>query len=275
MYCDTNVAPNTLVWKQTVTYMLPSKNTNSYNNEVFLDAMADATSENLSKKWVFLVIGKWFFSAFIQHSIRISNKKKNICNFCLISSNSELKRRLRAEQKTKEKAEKEQAALQNGTAPSTKILNGAAINEAEITPNEFFKLRSAAVEKLKKIPGAHPYPHKFNVTTSLESFIEQYNHVADGETLDVTVSVAGRIHSIRGSGAKLIFYDLRGEGVKIQVMANARAYVNEGEFVSDNEKIRRGDIIGVEGSPGKTKKGELSIIPKKVSKAFTGFIEWD
>lgn len=177
---------------------------------------------------------------------------------------SELKRRLKAEQKAKEKAEKEKekAAAPNGAVK--KVSGDAAIDEAEISPNEFFKLRSGAVEELKKNPETHPYPHKFNVTISLEHFIEKYNHINDGETLDETVSVAGRIHSIRGSGAKLIFYDLRGEGVKIQVMANARAYVNEDEFTVDNGKIRRGDIIGVEGSPGKTKKGELSVIPKKV-----------
>jgi lysyl-tRNA synthetase class 2 len=34
--------------------------------------------------------------------------------------------------------------------------------------------------------------------------------------------VAGRVHSKREAGGKLIFYDLRGEGVKIQVMADAR-----------------------------------------------------
>ena len=32
----------------------------------------------------------------------------------------------------------------------------------------------------------------------------------------------GRIHAKRESGAKLIFYDLRGESVKIQVMADSR-----------------------------------------------------
>ena len=32
----------------------------------------------------------------------------------------------------------------------------------------------------------------------------------------------GRIHAKRASGQKLIFYDLRGEGVKLQVMADAR-----------------------------------------------------
>ena len=33
--------------------------------------------------------------------------------------------------------------------------------------------RSTAVEELKQ-NGAHPYPHKFHVTTSLTHFLEQY-----------------------------------------------------------------------------------------------------
>lgn len=32
-----------------------------------------------------------------------------------------------------------------------------------------------------------------------------------------------------------------------------------------NNKLRRGDIIGVRGNPGKTKKGELSIIPVEMT----------
>lgn len=185
--------------------------------------------------------------------------------FIGLFSFSELKRRLKAEQKVKEKAEKDKeraekvAQLPNGEAKAV-----SAIDEAEISPNEFFKLRSAAVDELKKRPETHPYPHKFNVTISLENFIEQYSKITDGETLSETVSVAGRVHSIRLSGAKLIFYDVRGEGVKIQVMANARAYENEDSFAVDTNKVKRGDIIGIVGSPGKTKKGELSIIPKKV-----------
>lgn len=50
------------------------------------------------------------------------------------------------------------------------------------------------------------------------------------------------------SGNKLIFYDLRGEAVKIQVMAEARA--SEQDFATVHSKIRRGDIIGVKGKPG-------------------------
>ena len=33
-------------------------------------------------------------------------------------------------------------------------------DEEEISPNEYFKIRSRAVEELKSTPGSHPYPHK-------------------------------------------------------------------------------------------------------------------
>lgn len=125
-----------------------------------------------------------------------------------------MKRRLKAEQKLKEKAEK---VAQLPTPAADKKASSKA--EEEISPNEYYKLRTAAVAALKEgSKDDHPYPHKFHVTISLEEFIEKYNHVNSGEVLEnVSLSVAGRVHSIRESGAKLIFYDLRGEGVKIQV----------------------------------------------------------
>lgn len=161
----------------------------------------------------------------------------------------------------KKKAEKEaQKAAEKETATTSKI------DEADFNPAEYFKYRSGIIEDLKKTNDTHPYPHKFHVSISLEDFINKYNHLKEGETLEnEKLSVAGRIHSIRESGAKLIFYDLRGEGVKIQVMANAKFYASEEKFAADIEKIRRGDIIGIEGYPGKTKKGELSVMPTNVS----------
>lgn len=48
-------------------------------------------------------------------------------------------------------------------------------------------------------------------------------------------------------------------------MANAKLYKSEQDFEVDTGKIRRGDIIGINGFPAKTKKGELSIVPKEVS----------
>lgn len=94
---------------------------------------------------------------------------------------SELKRRQKAEQKEKEKLEKSQNAVVSKEKPSAKP---DKLNEEEISPNEYFKLRSAAVAELKQSPDTHPYPHKFHVSTSLEDFIEKYSHLNDGQTLD-------------------------------------------------------------------------------------------
>ena len=180
-------------------------------------------------------------------------------------SKNELKRRLKAEKKAAEKAEKDKAkAAQEVDKPEKK---SDKLNEEDISPNEYFKIRSGAVEELKNVQGQHPYPHKYDVTISLTHFIEKYGEMDDGNTKeDVTLRVAGRLHAIRESGAKLIFYDLRGEGTKIQVMANAKIYTGgEEAFFTDTGKIRRGDIVGVEGHPGKTKKGELSVMPLKIT----------
>lgn len=172
---------------------------------------------------------------------------------------------MKLDQKSKEKAEKDAAAAAAKAAQPVKEVAAAKVNEEEISPNEYFKLRSAAVAEMKKSPETHPYPHKFHVSTSLEEFLDKYSSLKDGEVLDhVELSLAGRIHAIRESGAKLIFYDLRGEGVKLQVMANARSYASEEAFAQDTDRIRRGDIVGVVGNPGKTKKGELSIMPKRL-----------
>lgn len=201
----------------------------------------------------------------------MTNEKIDLISSLFFSSFfSELKRRLKAAEQEKKKAEKDaQKVADNPNAAATaakKDENVNKIDESEFNPAEYFKYRSGLVDDLKKSPETHPYPHKFHVSISLEEFISKYNHLKEGDMLEnEKLSVAGRIHSIRESGAKLIFYDLRGEGVKIQVMANARLYSSEGKFVTDIDKIKRGDIIGIEGYPGKTKKGELSVIPVDVS----------
>jgi len=182
-------------------------------------------------------------------------------------SKNELKRRLKEQKKAAEKAEKEKAKAEAAAANPKKAESAAKpkVSEEEISPNEYFKLRSQAVEDLKVESGSHPYPHKFHVGISLTNYLQEYEKLTDGETLkDVEVRVSGRIHAIRESGAKLIFYDLRGEGVKLQVMATANAYKSEDQFGVDTAKLRRGDIVGVVGNPGRTKKGELSIIPTEI-----------
>ncbi|GFQ75114.1 lysine--tRNA ligase [Trichonephila clavata] len=173
-------------------------------------------------------------------------------------SKNELKRQLKAEQKAKEKAEK--LKNQKEVEKKEKVVKVEDPTDAA----EYFKIRCQAIEQLKAA-GESPYPHKFHVTISLTEFLNRYSNLEAAQICkDETLSVSGRVHAKRESGNKLIFYDLRGEGVKIQVMAHAAHYSSEEEFLNINGRIRRGDIIGCKGYPGKTKMGELSIIPTHI-----------
>ena len=63
----------------------------------------------------------------------------------------------------------------------------------------------------------------------------------------------------------MVFYDLHADGEKVQVMCQLQHYEDgEDAFFAIHNSLRRGDIIGVTGMPGKSKKGELSIFPTKI-----------
>lgn len=110
-----------------------------------------------------------------------------------------------------------------------------------------------------KDKGTNPYPHKFETTIRVSEFVEKYKDKTEkNKFLPEEVSLAGRVMAIRTSGNKLCFFDLKGDNnASLQVYANASNY--KGEFKAAIEYIRRGDIIGVVGNPGRTKPGELSI----------------
>jgi len=63
--------------------------------------------------------------------------------------------------------------------------------------------------------------------------------------------------TIRASGAKLLFIDLEGDSTKVQLLATASEY--KGVFEELAASLKRGDIVGIEGQPGRSKPGELSI----------------
>ena len=111
-----------------------------------------------------------------------------------------------------------------------------------------------------KAAGVNPYPHKFGVSTSLPAFVARFEGLEAGAHEEATLlSVAGRVMAKRASGSKLVFYTLVGDGAKLQIMADARhaAY----DFDAVHAATRRGDIVGVRGFAGKSKRGELSVFP--------------
>ena len=117
-----------------------------------------------------------------------------------------------------------------------------------------------------KARGDNPYPHKFHVSIQLPAYVAQYGSLEPGQQVpEEGVSLAGRVVRKAASGAKLIFFDLRSEGAKIQVMCDAR---NFGGALEDFQRlmnsVKRGDIVGVGGFPGKSKRGELSVFPRSL-----------
>lgn len=79
---------------------------------------------------------------------------------------------------------------------------------------------------------------------------------------DVTESITGRVYSLRGASKSLYFIDIFGDDSKVQIFATANAYKGDFEYIKN--ALKRGDIVGVTGQPGRTKTGELSIRPSDI-----------
>ncbi|KAE8135807.1 hypothetical protein BDV38DRAFT_122119 [Aspergillus pseudotamarii] len=180
-------------------------------------------------------------------------------------SKSELKRRQKLREKEAKKKEKEAAA-----PPKPAKKTSAEEDEANLTPNQYFEIRSKRINKLRETKQPDPYPHKFQVTDDLRQFLKEYEHLGKGDQLpDKTVRIAGRIYTKRSSGAKLIFYDIRAEGVKVQVVCQAQNAAGDVSFEAQHEHLRRGDVVGIVGFPGRSNPknrpdGELSIFASEV-----------
>ncbi|KAJ7562549.1 hypothetical protein O6H91_03G073900 [Diphasiastrum complanatum] len=177
-------------------------------------------------------------------------------------SKNALKKEAKLRKKEEEKKRNEEEKKKKVSGTSAGKPQTVEEDEDEMDPTQYFQNR-LKVLTAAKLGGANPYPHKFRVSLSLPEYIKKYSNLASGEQLkETSVSLAGRLMSKRSSGAKLLFYDLHGEGAKVQVMADARnSGMEEAEFVKHHAGVKRGDIVGIHGFPGKSKRGELSIFP--------------
>ena len=106
----------------------------------------------------------------------------------------------------------------------------------------------------------HPFKYKFIKKHKTSDIIKQFNTIETGESNDSILTLAGRLMAKRNHG-KAFFGNLQDEFGIIQFYANSKQIGNE--VFNQLLSYDVGDIIGIEGTPFKTKRGELTV---KVSK---------
>ncbi|MFM7224186.1 MAG: lysine--tRNA ligase [Actinomycetota bacterium] len=105
--------------------------------------------------------------------------------------------------------------------------------------------------------GDDPYPVRFDRTHTLGEVREHWaDRLADGDSTDDVVRVAGRVLLLRDQG-KLVFVTVRDGSATLQL------FVSKGDLGEAFDRlvadVDRGDWIGVTGTVMKTKRGELSV----------------
>ena len=115
--------------------------------------------------------------------------------------------------------------------------------------------RRQKLEELRAA-GVDPFPHAFAGVVSSESVREAHGDLADGEETDSAYRVAGRLAARRGHGGAA-FLDVVDRAGRIQVQAR-RDVLGEESF-ERLIALDLGDLIGVDGTAFKSRRGELTL----------------
>ncbi len=120
------------------------------------------------------------------------------------------------------------------------------------------------IRKIKELKeqGIDPYPHKYDKKDNAGELQKKHSNLKN-ESKAGKAKIAGRIISIRDLG-KIAFCVLRDSTGDIQVMFQDKESPEKAiEFFK--KYIDSGDFVGIEGEIFRTKRGELSIIVKKLN----------
>jgi lysyl-tRNA synthetase class 2 len=126
---------------------------------------------------------------------------------------------------------------------------------AEEQPSELLAVRRRKLEALRD-DGVEPFPHAYPGVRSIAEVKAPHEDLEAGEETDDRVRVAGRLHARRGQG-KAAFLDLDDRTGRMQL--HARVDVLGPESLERLLSLDLGDLIGVDGSVFRTRRGELSL----------------
>jgi lysyl-tRNA synthetase class 2 len=115
--------------------------------------------------------------------------------------------------------------------------------------------RRAKLERLRE-QGIDPFPHEFEGVTPIAGVHKAHEDLHDGVETDSAYRVAGRLTARRGHGGAA-FLDLVDRSGKLQIHAK-RDVLGEESF-DTLTSLDLGDVIGVDGTAFKSRRGELSL----------------
>ena len=121
--------------------------------------------------------------------------------------------------------------------------------------DELLAARRAKLERLRA-DGIEPYPHEFPGVEPIADVLAAHADLADGEETGARHRVAGRLAARRGQG-KMAFLDLVDRSGRLQLQARVDVLGEEA-----HERLLGldlGDIIGVDGTAMRTRRGELTL----------------
>src|SRR5215217_7990952 len=127
--------------------------------------------------------------------------------------------------------------------------------EASGEASELLATRRRKLEALREA-GVEPFPHAYPNVTQIADAKAPHDGLEPGEETKARVRVAGRLHARRGQG-KAAFLDLDDRSGRIQL--HARADVLGTEPLDALVALDLGDLLGVDGTIFRTKRGELSV----------------
>jgi lysyl-tRNA synthetase, class II len=115
--------------------------------------------------------------------------------------------------------------------------------------------RRAKLERLRA-RGIDPYPHRFDGVVPIREVHAAHGAIEAGGETDASYRLAGRLAARRGHGGAA-FLDLVDRSGRIQL--HARRDVLGEESFEELVSLDLGDLLGVDGTAFKSRRGELSI----------------
>jgi lysyl-tRNA synthetase class 2 len=116
--------------------------------------------------------------------------------------------------------------------------------------------RRAKLERLRE-QGIDPFPHEFDGVVAIEQVHRNHDALESGEETDAAYRVAGRMTARRGHGGAA-FLDLVDRSGKLQLQAKRDVLGAESFDLLTSLDV--GDLIGVDGTAFKSRRGELTLL---------------